>query len=326
MMMAANDGIGGEQLIFLISQPRSGSTLLQHVLGSHPRIHTLPEPWFMLHFAYALREQGISTEYNARFSSRALKGFLQEIGRGEELYWQTVRGAAGSLYAAALKDTGKEFFLDKTPRYYFIIPELQRIFPKAAFVFLLRNPMAVFASILSVSLRGRWQDFRWVDRRHDLMTAPGLMLEGIQAVKERTAVVHYEELASDPEKTLRSLCAKLALPFDPGMLDYGGKIHLTGAFVDPKSIHQHTRPVTDYVARWAESLNTPEKVQMASVYLELLGRETVERLGYSYGELQRTIDAIPGKRGRFKLPFKNLLLGKKRLSWWARVKLSWMEK
>ena len=45
------------------------------------------------------------------------------------------------LYNCALKDTGKKFFfLDKTPRYHYIISEIYRTFPKAKLIILLRNP------------------------------------------------------------------------------------------------------------------------------------------------------------------------------------------
>lgn len=45
---AQSEGGEGENLIFLISQPRAGSTMLQKVLGSHPEIHTVSEPWVAL--------------------------------------------------------------------------------------------------------------------------------------------------------------------------------------------------------------------------------------------------------------------------------------
>ena len=54
-----------KNLIFLISQPRAGSTLTQRILGSHQDIHTISEPWIMLHPFYALRDKGCQMEYSA---------------------------------------------------------------------------------------------------------------------------------------------------------------------------------------------------------------------------------------------------------------------
>jgi hypothetical protein len=35
-------------LVFIISQPRAGSTLLQRILDSHSKVCSPPEPWVML--------------------------------------------------------------------------------------------------------------------------------------------------------------------------------------------------------------------------------------------------------------------------------------
>lgn len=52
--LQTNGNVGGN-LGFLVSLPRSGSTLLQRIVSNHPDIHTVAEPWFMLHPLYALK-------------------------------------------------------------------------------------------------------------------------------------------------------------------------------------------------------------------------------------------------------------------------------
>ena len=145
----------GQNLIFLISQPRSGSTLLQRILGGHPDIHTVSEPWLMLHPFYALRgTSGISTEYSTYPAHRALMNFLSTFDQGEELFFEGVRRMYGHFYEKALDTSGSRYFLDKTPRYYLIIPELIQTFPKAKFIILLRNPLAVLSSMVKTRARG----------------------------------------------------------------------------------------------------------------------------------------------------------------------------
>ena len=58
---------GDQDLIFLISQQRAGSTLLQRILGGHPEVHTTAETWLMLHPIYALREQGSDNPHTWEF-------------------------------------------------------------------------------------------------------------------------------------------------------------------------------------------------------------------------------------------------------------------
>lgn len=91
----------GDGLVFVISQPRSGSTLLQSILGSHSDIHTVPEPWMMLHFVYALREEGLEAEYDARLARMAMVDFLEAIG-GRGTYIDMVRKASSELYRLSL--------------------------------------------------------------------------------------------------------------------------------------------------------------------------------------------------------------------------------
>ena len=53
---------------------------------------------------------------------------------GKDLYIEALRQMGGKLYNRVLEVSGKQIFLDKTPRYYLIIPELKKIFPEAKFL------------------------------------------------------------------------------------------------------------------------------------------------------------------------------------------------
>lgn len=84
-------GLEGQNLIFLISQPRSGSTLTQRILGSHPDIHTLAEPWLMLHPSYGMKSVGYDAEYNADWARTIVQQFLQKLPTGEKTYYEGLR-------------------------------------------------------------------------------------------------------------------------------------------------------------------------------------------------------------------------------------------
>ena len=66
----------GENLIFLISLPRSGSTMLQRVLVGHSEIESSAEPWLMLPLVYSRRENGITAEYGGDWARLATDEFL----------------------------------------------------------------------------------------------------------------------------------------------------------------------------------------------------------------------------------------------------------
>lgn len=289
----------GESLIFIISQPRAGSTLLQRILAGHPTLRTSAEPWLMLHPVYALRTEGVQAEFDSDWARSALNDFLTHYADGEETYLKAIRAMANVLYGRALAGTGKTYFIDKTPRYYFIIPELYRLFPKASFIFLVRNPLGVLYSVLSTWVQGNWPVL--AKYRHDLLSAPQRILEGIDIVGRNGAVVRYEQLVSDPCRITSSLCSMLGLAFDPEMLRYGDREAPKGSWGDETGIHKYQSPTIERRDNWLHLADTMQMKHFALAYLNTLGPSLVERLGYSFEELIHPFNTIkhPGPRGYF---------------------------
>ena len=57
--------------IFIVSFPRSGSTLLQRILSTSSDIATAPEPWVALPIAYMMKSVGESSEYGKEWEKMA---------------------------------------------------------------------------------------------------------------------------------------------------------------------------------------------------------------------------------------------------------------
>lgn len=255
------------------------------MLASHREIHTLPEPWLMLEL---MGESAVEpgTPYNEEFAQEAVREFLQRTEQKLGRPRGPIRDTALDLYGRALEGRDESLFLDKTPRYYHIILQLIETFPDASFVFLLRNPLDVFASILDVNLGGNWVRLFSSERRHDILYAPEALLKGIETAGDRGVVVRYEALVSHPEEEVRKLLQGLGLEFESSVLSYGGKVEFEeSSFRDPKSIYRHEGPVSDYVNSWPGRLGTRQQRQVALAYLENLGQATVEALGYPYESL-----------------------------------------
>jgi hypothetical protein len=279
----------GEKLIFLISQPRAGSTLLQRILAGHPEIHTASEPWLMLHPLYALRCDGFAAEYDARLASSALHSFLRTLPGTEEDYHQGVRQMALHLYDRALEGSGRQYFLDKTPRYYLVIPELYRTFPQAHYLFLLRNPLAVLCSIAATWIQEEWLGL--YDYRHDLLRAPDLLLQGIELLGESGLVVRYEGLVANPIAEIQRICKWLGIPLLPDMIEYGSRPQAHWPFGDQTAVYQRRRPDAENLQKWIDSLHDAQVWRVANDYLQWLGPERVQALGYSYQDLHRLLKA-----------------------------------
>ncbi len=295
-----NPGSEGSNLIFLFSQPRAGSTLLQRILGRHPDIHTVAEPWIMLPPLYVFRPDQCDAEYTSHGAWIGINSFLNSLPGGEEEYYEGLRRMFGYLYGQALAATGKRFFLDKTPRYFLIVPELARTFPKARYIFLFRNPLAVLCSIQETWLGDNWLGF--ASQRLDLLHAPRLLTEG-RARIGGSLTIRYEHLVERPAVEVRRLCEWLGVDFHPEMIEYGRGGVERWVHGDPQRVYQHSRPTTEYTNKWLDSLHNPQLWRLAHEYLEWLGPRQLEEMGYSYAELSAAVNTMRPPRRRLWFTF-----------------------
>lgn len=291
----------GQNLIFVISLPRSGSTLLQHIIASHTGVAATAEPWVLFPSICALRKNVLSASYDAYVGQVALSEFVNHLEKKDEQYFHAIRLMALDLYNAFMRENGKQRFVDKTSRYYQVLPELFKVFPKAKYVFLLRNPIAVFASFLDHMVFGNWNRLGAPGIRKDLLEGYGLIREGIRFHGDDAIVVRYEDLVSEPETTVGELCKKLGLGFEQSMLNYGKAVGvLPGRLVDPKSIKIHQGPVSDYVDIWKTRFNNRQEQHLAKAYIGHLGSRLINELGYDSSIINEVL-ASPSRRWPYLL-------------------------
>ncbi len=308
-------GSHGENLIFLVSQPRAGSTMLQRMLGAHSQIHTVAEPWVMLHPLYALRERAMKAPYDARWAYRALTAFLDTLPEQEMAYAEGVRRMYSYLYNQALEGSGKTLFLDKTPRYYFILQELQQVFPQARFVLLMRNPLAVLASILSTWVQQEW--YKLARYQHDLLYAPQALVAARTSLGEAAHTLSYEDLVSTPEGALTSLCEHLQVPYEPSIISYGEGETPAWTLGDKITVDAQTAPVSHSLEKWKHALQDPQVWRLMDGYLNALGPELVAQMGYDEASLRAQVEAVrPARRAlRWTLGFEEVVDVKNQPRW-----------
>ncbi len=284
----------GDNLIFIISQPKAGSTLLQRIVAGHPDIQTSAETWLMLHPVYGLRKTGIETRYNANWAATGVQEFLDNYADGEETYREGVRRFAETIYGSVLDKHGKRLFLDKTPRYTMIVDELYELFPAAKYVLLIRNPLAVLKSELHTYVKGDWPMLSYF--KPDLVDAPARLVAARGKLGDSALEVRYEDLVTSPESTVRSLCEFLDIEFDSGMLDYSDTPAPKGRMNDPVGIHQYTGVSSDSLDKWKELGADGQLRHFALQYLAAVGDETIGELGYDAAELRREIEQATVER------------------------------
>jgi Sulfotransferase family len=190
--------------VLIFSAPRSGSTLLRAILGSHTSLYAPPE--------LPLKHLGVQAETS--WIKASLEGLELTVEDLEHMLWDRV-------LAEAQRRSGKPRLVVKTPSNILVWERIAACWPDAQFVFLLRHPAAAVASLHS-SFDPRWRPEEAgmmeesVTRGLRYMT---VLQEARSALDGFT--IRYEELTASPGRVVSELCGFLGVPFEPGMLEYG---------------------------------------------------------------------------------------------------------
>lgn len=268
----------GQNLIFIASQPRSGSTLLQVLLSQPSQVVSPPEMWLMLQLCRPLTDGFLSEDAHTELTRTAVKLFVKNVV-GDAVYIESVRQMALHLYESVLEKEQATYLIDKTPRYYYIVPELRQIFPQSSIVFLFRNPCAILCSIIEIWVpNGTWH--RLSQHRDDLLLAPKKLTEEMQYAD---FVVTYEALVED-QQIISEIHQHIGLEGSQDLqksLDVPKDMWLG----DPK-INQHKEVVRSRVDSWIQSLKHPQIWRLVDDYLSYLGTDVLEKMGYDYAELR----------------------------------------
>jgi len=285
-----------DRLLFVISPPRAGSTLLQQMLGSHSQIYTHPEPHLITPLAYLGYHDTVDkARYDHINGAEAIRSFVSQLPHKEDDYLDALRAYADTLYGRMLEPSGKRYFLDKTPAYATVLPFLTTLYPKAKYVVLTRHPLAVMSSYANSFFVGDWRaanDFNPVLDRY----VPAMA----RLIRERRVPmlqVVYEELVERPEAELERIFKFLELEHEPEAVNYGKRFQAKEGMGDPIGVKKHDRPTTESVDKWvSELLSSLDKRKLARELIERLDEDDLETWGYPKDRLFGPLSS--GKSGK----------------------------
>lgn len=296
--------------VFILSLPRSGSTLLQRLLATHDDVSTTAEPWVLLPQVYAMRRDGIYTEYGHKSQVRALNEFADNLAGGRSAYDEEVSIFARRLYARAAD--GARYFVDKTPRYHFIIDDLLRMFPSAHFILLWRNPLAVAASMLSTWGRGRWNLDVF---RDDLFGGLERLVESATSEADRFVTVRYEDLVAAPDAEVAELFSGIGLRPVADASDRYRDIDLRGTMGDKVGMARYDTISERPNSAWPRVFGSPLRRRWAHAYLDWIGAARLAAMGYNVATLRAELEAQPRSLGQAPVDCLDLASGRFGRSW-----------
>ena len=283
-------------LIFVISPPRAGSTLLQRMMGAHSEIFTHPEPHLITPIAHLGVYYNVDkAPYDHINSALATKAFIEDLPNGEQDYLDALRCYTDTLYGRMLETSNRAYFLDKTPANALVLPFLQRLYPDAKYVVLTRHPLAVFSSYANSFFNGDWQQahaFNPILERYVPAIADFLASRPVPLLQ-----VAYEDLVSSPESQLERIFAFLGLEHEPEAVDYGRAGPSKKGMGDPITVDRQDRPVIGSVDKWATELaSDAQKRVMAEDMIGRIERRSLEIWGWPWDVLW----------ARYSLPYSRL--------------------
>ena len=279
-----------KNVIFLISLPRSGSTLLQSIIGGHSYVHTTPEPWITLPLLYSQKQNGVESEYDHITATIASSEFFESMLNGQKVLKEARINYLTTIYKQIIEESGKRFYLDKTSRNYLVIKELKELFPKGKFIFLTRNPIAFFSSYLDVMVCGNWSRLSKPNFKSDLINGYRYLTKGLEIASENNYLISYEKIVVDTDEVIKDLCNFLNIKYEKEIKSYNNCLSkMRGKLIDPKSIHKHTEPVDSYINNWQNTINTNFKIRIVREFIDSIGKSCLLRLGYSYESLMNQL-------------------------------------
>lgn len=229
-----------EHPIFIVSPPRSGSSLLFETLAQSPGVFTIGgESHRMLEVEVAAGKLGtigrgfLSNRLDAKDATPDIADELRER------YYAEVFDRDGG------RPSGPIRMLEKTPKNALRVSFLANVFPDAQFVYLYRDPHEVLASMLEAWESGRfvtypglpgWTGLPWsmvlVPGWQDLIGKPlpnvvaaqwqattNMLLDNLERLpRQQCVAVRYDRFISDPEATIGKLCTNLGLHWDRALM------------------------------------------------------------------------------------------------------------
>ncbi len=222
----------GERPIFIVGLPRTGTTLIERIIGSHSQVHAAGE-------VNALAEAVDVAIERAAAGAQSVDG---------ERFSAILRGLDGKLiadeYLARMRTQrgDRPHFTDKLLTNFLYCGLIMRAFPQARIVHATRHPLAACYAIFRTRF-ARTYPFAYdlTDLAEFYLGYHRLMAHWHQVLPGRILDLAYEELVKAQEPTTRRLLQYLDLPFEATCLEF----HRNPEPVKTTSLVQVRQPLYD---------------------------------------------------------------------------------
>lgn len=189
-----------ENMCFVLSFPRSGTTLLDNILRSHPKIEAFEEKPIVVETMKRVAESMGAGMMMTQYDDIMDRIFATEGPELRRIYMsmlETFRDEKSDETAA---------FADKVPLNTIYLPQILKMFPKATIVFALRHPCDTLLSCYMQNFRANDSNLFFTSMEHSVWlydTVMELWTSVVETFGIDPVIVRYEELVEDLEGQVR---------------------------------------------------------------------------------------------------------------------------
>jgi len=197
--------------VFLLGFPRSGTTLLEQALASHPAAITASEREFLIDAFREFMGSGETLDRLASIDDAAAERFRAR-------YWQRL--------AQAGFDVAGKTLIDKQPLNTIKLPLIAKLFPNAKVLFAIRDPRDTVFSCFRRRFQMNIDMFEFLTLEGTANYYDAVMRLGeLFRAKLPLALMpsRHEDLISDFDAHMRAICAFVGLPWDEKLRDFASR-------------------------------------------------------------------------------------------------------
>lgn len=241
--------------IFILGQPRTGTTLVERIVTSHSMVHSAGE---LQQFRLSIRRH---------IEGRGSGTWSAEEARASGLIDPTYIGEA-YMRSTSEMTGGFPRFVDKMPVNFMFVPLILKALPNAKIIHLVRNPVdSCFSSFKQLFAQAYYHSYDLEEMARHHVRYVKLMAYWRELLPGRFLDVKYEDVVADLDPNARRLINHLELPWEDACLEFHtqDKAVMTASAVQVRE-KAHTRSVD----RWRRY-----ETELAPV-LEILQSEGVE--------------------------------------------------
>ena len=261
--------------LFILSSPRSGSTLLRVILGGHLKIFAPPELYLLSYNTLQERKASHSQQSDFHFQG-PIRAIMEikgcSVKEAERIMDECEeRGMTSKQFYRLMQEwLGEKILVDKTPPYALDIETLKRAevyFENPLYIHLLRHPYGMIRSFEEARLdllMGREFEqkhpftYRELGELSWVISNQNINEFLKQVPKNRKHRVLFEDLVKQPRTTMEDICQFIGLDFLPEMLEpYKEKkkrmtdgIHSEGMMIGDVNFHSHDRIDPEAADTW----------------------------------------------------------------------------